>query len=67
MARVIVVGAGLAGLYVAEKLHDAGHEVVVLERLERPGGVWILHEDYEQKEWPWVRLGVTATAVDGDV
>lgn len=65
MARVVIIGAGLGGLYAAEKLHDAGHEVVVLERLERPGGVWILHEDYAVGDWPWVRFGVTATAIDG--
>ncbi|AFA40036.1 hypothetical protein Pogu_2009 [Pyrobaculum oguniense TE7] len=63
MARFIIVGAGLAGLYLAEKLHDRGHEVVVLERLERPGGVWILHGEFEIKEYPWVRLGVTALAI----
>ncbi|KUO90015.1 MAG: hypothetical protein AT708_04075, partial [Pyrobaculum sp. OCT_11] len=65
MARVVIIGAGLGGLYAAERLHDAGHEVVVLERLERPGGVWILHEDFTAGDWPWVRFGVTATAIDG--
>lgn len=66
MARVIIVGAGLAGLYTAERLHDLGHEVIVLERLERPGGVWVLHEDYRPGDWPWVHLGVTATAIEGN-
>jgi len=39
--RVIVVGAGLAGLSTADELRRAGHEVVVLEARDRVGGrVW---------------------------
>jgi phytoene desaturase len=36
--RVVVVGAGLAGLSAAMRLAGAGREVVVLEREQRPGG-----------------------------
>jgi phytoene desaturase len=36
--RVVVVGAGLAGLSAAMRLAGAGRDVVVLEREQRPGG-----------------------------
>lgn len=38
MDRVIVVGAGLAGLVAARRLADAGNQVQVLERNETVGG-----------------------------
>jgi squalene-associated FAD-dependent desaturase len=38
-ARVVVVGGGLAGLTAALDLHDAGHEVTVLETRPRLGGL----------------------------
>jgi len=36
--RVVVVGAGLAGLTAARKLSDAGHHVVVFDKGRSPGG-----------------------------
>ncbi len=36
--KVIVVGAGLAGLSCARRLHEAGRPVLVLEADERIGG-----------------------------
>lgn len=36
--KVVVVGAGLAGLAAALELEAAGHEAVVLEAQHRPGG-----------------------------
>ena len=40
--KVAVVGAGPAGLAVARELALWGHEVVVLEREEKPGGLMVL-------------------------
>ena len=36
--RVIVVGAGIAGLGAAYRLREQGHEVVLLEKDAEPGG-----------------------------
>ncbi len=36
--RVVVIGAGLGGLSAAAHLRAAGHDVLVLERDDRPGG-----------------------------
>lgn len=38
MAEIVVVGAGVGGLAASIHLAAAGHDVVVLDRLDRPGG-----------------------------
>jgi len=36
--RVVVIGAGLAGLMSAQQLQESGHDVVVLDKGKSPGG-----------------------------
>ena len=38
MSRVVVVGAGLAGLAAAAQLVGDGHQVIIAERADEPGG-----------------------------
>src|SRR5215471_934472 len=39
MATVFVIGAGPAGLFAAQKIGLAGHEVVIFNRDIKPGGL----------------------------
>ena len=38
--RVLVIGAGINGLSTAHNLLADGHDVVVVEKTDRIGGVW---------------------------
>lgn len=47
--KIIVIGAGLAGLAAAWELREAGHEVIILEARDRPGGrVSTLREEFAE-------------------
>ena len=47
--KIIVIGAGLAGLSAAYELTEAGHEVTVFEARTRPGGrVHTLHDTFAE-------------------
>lgn len=38
--RVAIMGAGVAGLQLAERLRASGKEVVIFEKTDKVGGVW---------------------------
>ncbi|MEB3122128.1 MAG: FAD-dependent oxidoreductase [Snowella sp.] len=58
--RIVVIGAGLAGLAAARELHRQGHEVVVIEARERIGGrIWT------SLKWTDMPLDLGATWIHG--
>ncbi len=58
--RVLVIGAGLAGLAAARELKRAGFQVLVLEARDRIGGrIWT------SNKWPDLALDLGATWIHG--
>lgn len=58
--RVLVIGAGMAGLAAARILHDKGHDVTVLEARDRLGGrVWT------SGKWPDAPVDLGASWIHG--
>jgi phytoene desaturase len=42
--RIVVIGSGFGGLSAAIRLQAQGHEVTIVEKLDRPGGRAYVHE-----------------------
>lgn len=59
--KVLVIGAGMAGLAAARKLRDAGKEVVVLEARDRIGG-----RIHTSTKWADAKVDLGATWIHGD-
>ena len=58
--RIVVIGAGLAGLAAARELQGAGHDVVVIEARDRSGGrVWT------STRWPDAPVDLGASWIHG--
>jgi phytoene desaturase len=54
-AKVVIAGAGLAGLAAAKYLNDAGHEVVVLEKRQVAGGK---ASSWQDEDGDWLESGL---------
>ena len=58
--RVVVVGAGVAGIVAADRLRRAGYDVRVLEARRRPGG-----RIHTWRGWPGAPLDLGASWIHG--
>ncbi len=79
--KVVVVGAGIAGLFMAEKLKRAGIDFTVFEKADEVGGTWrdntypglfvdVLSRQYEfpfQPNYDWSRKYAPATEIQAYV
>jgi monoamine oxidase len=55
--RVIIIGAGAAGLAAARELSAAGVETVVLEARDRVGGrIHTIYNPYSSADRAWCRI-----------
>ena len=48
--NVAIIGAGVAGLTAAYELTKLGHQVVIFEASDRPGG---LASGFKDETWDW--------------
>ena len=43
--RIIIIGAGISSLTLAAHLVKDGHEVIIIDKNTRPGGVMALYQE----------------------
>ncbi|MCK5795434.1 MAG: FAD-dependent oxidoreductase, partial [Anaerolineales bacterium] len=48
--KIAVIGAGYAGLAAAYDLARSGHDVVIYEATDRPGGLAV---GFKEPNWDW--------------
>src|SRR6476469_2607946 len=53
--RIVIAGAGLAGLAAAKYLSDAGHKVTLLEKRDRAGGKV---SSWQDADGDWLESGL---------
>jgi fumarate reductase flavoprotein subunit len=56
VAKLVVAGAGMAGLVAAARARELGHEVTVYEKGERPGGSMLLSSGVVWRYRDWDRF-----------